>query len=93
MCSSLGLNISECVVVLRNSGAMFACTDEYVASLHLPYFDAHLTELNDEQARYLGLNKTGPFKQNFYRYLALQYYYYCCYCNYHYYFISFCLLK
>lgn len=42
--------------------------DEYVASLHLPTFDAHLTELTDEQARYLGLNKAGPFKPNYYRY-------------------------
>lgn len=42
--------------------------DEYVASLHLPSFDAHLTELSDEQARYLGLNKAGPFKPNYYRY-------------------------
>ena len=41
--------------------------DEYVASLHLPSFDAHLTELTDEQARYLGLNKAGPFKPNYYR--------------------------
>lgn len=42
--------------------------DEYVASLHLPTFDAHLTELSDEQAKYLGLNKAGPFKPNYYRY-------------------------
>lgn len=42
--------------------------DEYVASLHLPTFDAHLTELTDEQAKYLGLNKAGPFKPNYYRY-------------------------
>uniref|UniRef100_A0A8C4NMC9 S-adenosyl-L-homocysteine hydrolase NAD binding domain-containing protein n=1 Tax=Dicentrarchus labrax TaxID=13489 RepID=A0A8C4NMC9_DICLA len=42
--------------------------DEYVASLHLPTFDAHLTELTDEQAKYLGLNKNGPFKPNYYRY-------------------------
>ncbi|KAL4658654.1 adenosylhomocysteinase 2 isoform X1 [Arapaima gigas] len=42
--------------------------DEYVASLHLPTFEAHLTELTDEQAKYLGLNKNGPFKPNFYRY-------------------------
>ncbi|KAG8196870.1 hypothetical protein JTE90_027582 [Oedothorax gibbosus] len=42
--------------------------DEYVASLHLPSFDAHLTEMTDEQARYMGLNKAGPFKQNYYRY-------------------------
>ncbi|KAG7268781.1 hypothetical protein CRUP_034265 [Coryphaenoides rupestris] len=40
--------------------------DEYVASLHLPTFDAHLTELSDEQAKYLGLNKNGPFKPNYY---------------------------
>lgn len=43
--------------------------DEYVASLHLPTFDAHLTELSDEQAKYLGLNKNGPFKPNYYRYV------------------------
>ncbi|XP_076369734.1 S-adenosylhomocysteine hydrolase-like protein 1 isoform X2 [Tachypleus tridentatus] len=42
--------------------------DEYVASLHLPCFDAHLTELTDEQAKYMGLNKAGPFKPNYYRY-------------------------
>lgn len=42
--------------------------DEYVATLHLPTFDAHLTELTDEQARYLGINKAGPFKPNYYRY-------------------------
>jgi hypothetical protein len=43
-------------------------TDEYVALLHLTTFDAHLTELTDEQAKYLGLSKTGPFKPNYYRY-------------------------
>lgn len=42
--------------------------DEYVATLHLDTFDAHLTELSDEQSRYLGLNKSGPFKSNHYRY-------------------------
>ena len=42
--------------------------DEYVASLHLPAFDAHLTELNDDQCQYLGINKSGPFKPNYYRY-------------------------
>uniref|UniRef100_A0A3B4ZFH3 Adenosylhomocysteinase like 1 n=1 Tax=Stegastes partitus TaxID=144197 RepID=A0A3B4ZFH3_9TELE len=35
--------------------------------LHLPNFDAHLTELSDEQAKYMGLNKNGPFKPNYYR--------------------------
>lgn len=47
-------------------------SDEYVASLHLPTFDAHLTELTDEQAKYLGLNKNGPFKPNYYRCRSLQ---------------------
>lgn len=41
--------------------------DEYVASLHLPAFDAHLTELTDNQCEYLGINKSGPFKPNYYR--------------------------
>ena len=37
-------------------------------SLHLPQFEATLTELNDDQAKYLGLAKVGPFKPQFYRY-------------------------
>ncbi|VDQ02248.1 unnamed protein product [Trichobilharzia regenti] len=40
--------------------------DEYVATLHLPLFNARITELTDEQARYLGVNKTGPFKPSNY---------------------------
>uniref|UniRef100_A0A7N5ZT12 S-adenosyl-L-homocysteine hydrolase NAD binding domain-containing protein n=1 Tax=Anabas testudineus TaxID=64144 RepID=A0A7N5ZT12_ANATE len=47
--------------------SQLAQTLNYVASLHLPTFDAHLTELTDEQAKYLGLNKNGPFKPNYYR--------------------------
>ncbi|XP_016352016.1 adenosylhomocysteinase like 2a isoform X5 [Sinocyclocheilus anshuiensis] len=42
--------------------------DEYVASLHLQTFDARLTELTDEQAKYTGLSKYGPFKPSYYRY-------------------------
>lgn len=48
-------------------GCVCVCSDEFVASLHLPTFDAHLTELTDEQGKYLGLSKTGPFKPNYYR--------------------------
>ena len=54
---------SHCIKTFRS----FSFSDEYVASLHLPSFDAHLTELSDEQAKYLGLNKAGPFKPNYYR--------------------------
>jgi len=42
--------------------------DEYVASLHLATFDAHLTELSEDQSKYTGLPKDGPFKPNHYRY-------------------------
>lgn len=42
--------------------------DEYVASLHLRCFDAHLTALTEEQAKYLGVSKLGPFKPHYYRY-------------------------
>lgn len=41
--------------------------DEYVASLHLPSFDAHLTELSDDQAKYLGVPRTGPYKPHYYK--------------------------
>jgi adenosylhomocysteinase len=37
-------------------------------SLHLTLFEAALTEMNDDQAKYLGLPKIGPFKPQFYRY-------------------------
>lgn len=53
------------LIRILNFGRLW--TDEYVASLHLPTFDAHLTELSDDQAKYLGLNKAGPFKPNYYR--------------------------
>ena len=42
-------------------------SDEFVATTHLTRFGAHLTELNDDQAKYLGVNKTGPFKPHYYR--------------------------
>ena len=42
--------------------------DEKVARLHLGKIGAHLTELTDEQATYLNLAKTGPYKPDHYRY-------------------------
>ena len=53
---------------LRIEMELICYSDEYVASLHLPAFDAHLTELSDEQCKYLGINKAGPFKPNYYRF-------------------------
>jgi adenosylhomocysteinase len=42
--------------------------DEQVARLHLARINAKLTELTDEQAKYLGVNKHGPYKPDYYRY-------------------------
>jgi adenosylhomocysteinase len=42
--------------------------DEKVARLQLSKLDAMLTELTDEQARYIGLAKEGPYKSDHYRY-------------------------
>jgi len=42
--------------------------DEKVARLHLDQLGAHLTELTDEQARYIGVEKDGPYKPDHYRY-------------------------
>ncbi len=42
--------------------------DEEVARLHLAHLDAHLSELSEEQAKYLGIPKQGPFKPDHYRY-------------------------
>jgi adenosylhomocysteinase len=42
--------------------------DEKVASLHLGALGVKLTKLTDEQADYLGVNPSGPFKPERYRY-------------------------
>jgi adenosylhomocysteinase len=42
--------------------------DEKVARLQLKRLDAMLTELTDEQAKYIGVPKQGPYKSDHYRY-------------------------
>jgi adenosylhomocysteinase len=42
--------------------------DEEVALLHLDHLGAKLTPLTDKQAKYIGVNKKGPFKNKNYRY-------------------------
>lgn len=42
--------------------------DEEVARLHLAHVGAKLTELSDEQAKYLNVDKQGPYKKDHYRY-------------------------
>ena len=42
--------------------------DEKVASLHLEKLGVKITKLSDEQAKYIGVNKNGPFKKDDYRY-------------------------
>merc|ERR1712063_42337 len=42
--------------------------DEKVAALHLPALGAELTILSKEQADYIGVKATGPFKPDTYRY-------------------------
>jgi len=42
--------------------------DEKVARLQLKTLNAKLTELRDDQAKYIGVDKSGPFKPDHYRY-------------------------
>ena len=42
--------------------------DEKVARLQLAVLDAQLTEMTDQQAAYLGIDKDGPYKTDHYRY-------------------------
>lgn len=42
--------------------------DEEVARLHLEHLGVTLTELSDDQADYIGVSKTGPYKSDHYRY-------------------------
>jgi len=42
--------------------------DEKVARLHLKKINANLTNLTEEQAKYIGVEQNGPFKPEYYRY-------------------------
>jgi adenosylhomocysteinase len=42
--------------------------DEKVARLQLATLNARLTGLTDTQARYIGVNREGPYKTDHYRY-------------------------
>ena len=42
--------------------------DEEVARLHLDHLGATLTVLTDDQASYIGVSKSGPYKSDSYRY-------------------------
>ena len=42
--------------------------DEKVAKLHLKALGVELESITDEQAKYIGINKRGPFKPDYYRY-------------------------
>tara|TARA_B100000686_G_scaffold47413_1_gene50640 strand:- start:51 stop:1364 length:1314 start_codon:yes stop_codon:yes gene_type:complete len=42
--------------------------DEKVAKLHLKALGVELESITDEQAKYIGVNKRGPFKPDYYRY-------------------------
>jgi adenosylhomocysteinase len=42
--------------------------DEKVARLQLKTLNAELSQLSDEQARYIGVDKAGPYKSDHYRY-------------------------
>ena len=42
--------------------------DEKVAALHLDKLGVRLTKLNETQAQYIGVDRDGPFKPEYYRY-------------------------
>ncbi|MFZ2513057.1 MAG: adenosylhomocysteinase [Candidatus Saccharimonadales bacterium] len=42
--------------------------DEKVARLHVEALGGKLTELSDDQSKYIGISKNGPFKPEHYRY-------------------------
>ena len=42
--------------------------NEEVAAAHLDHLGVKLTKLTDKQAEYIGVNKEGPFKPDYYCY-------------------------
>src|ERR1700749_1798352 len=52
----------------RNVYTLPKALDEKVAALHLAKVGAKLTKLTPEQAEYIGVSASGPFKHDLYRY-------------------------
>ena len=42
--------------------------DEKVAKLHLKHLGVEIEDLSEDQARYIGVKKSGPYKPDYYRY-------------------------
>ena len=42
--------------------------DEKVAKLHLKHLGVEIESLSENQAKYIGVNKNGPYKPDYYRY-------------------------
>ena len=42
--------------------------DEKVAKLHLKHLGVELENLTVDQAKYIGVDKSGPYKPDYYRY-------------------------
>jgi len=42
--------------------------DEKVAMLHLKHLGVELEDLSKDQAKYIGVSKSGPYKPDYYRY-------------------------
>ena len=42
--------------------------DEKVAKLHLKHLGVEIESLSENQAKYIGVNKNGPYKPYYYRY-------------------------
>ena len=42
--------------------------DEKVAKLHLKHLGVELEDLSEDQAKYIGVKKSGPYKPDYYRY-------------------------
>ncbi|MGH8695719.1 MAG: adenosylhomocysteinase, partial [Burkholderiales bacterium] len=75
MSSSFANQVMAQIELFTNTGKfpigvyiMPKALDEKVARLQLQRLGAELTELTDEQARYIGVPKAGPYKSEHYRY-------------------------
>ena len=72
LCAKLGINaITTCEEAFYPENSNPAITkelDEMVARLHLEKLGCELTELTQEQADYIGVPVTGPYKGDNYRY-------------------------
>ena len=66
--ASPGAMLAAVLLTKNNVYTLPKHLDEKVAKLHLKHLGVEIESLSENQAQYIGVNKNGPYKPDYYRY-------------------------